>query len=395
MKIAIVHYTSWPVIGGVENVIRQHAQLISRHGHEVAILCGEGAPLAKQIPTVVVPELNSRDACVRAAQREAYDGRPGQAYFGLLEKLQNQFFQFFRKFDRVIVHNIFTMPFNLAATQALNGFAERGLKTIAWTHDLAAANADYRIPSDRAFDLIRERQTRVKYVTISEARAAEFKKLTGSEVDAIIPNGLDFAGTCAITPEVAELVHDDLATSIILFYPTRILARKNIAFALQIVRALCDLGVELRLLISGALDPHNRSSAEYFAELKQLAADLQIQDSVAWVNDLFFVDEAQLHSLYSIADGVLFPSRQEGFGLPLLEAAVYRLPVFCSNIEPLKSIAPLGTLLFDLRDSPRNIAEKIRKAFEKDDIFKSRKRLLRDYSAERLFREKTEPFLKD
>jgi glycosyltransferase involved in cell wall biosynthesis len=395
MKIAIVHYTSWPVIGGVENVIRQHAQLIARHGHEVAILCGEGAPLTKKIPTVVVPDLNSREARVRAAQREAYDGRPGQAYFDLLENLRDQFSRFFRKFDRVIVHNIFTMPFNLAATQALSGFAEQGLKTIAWTHDLAAANADYRIPSDRAFDLIRERQIRVNYVTISEARAAEFKKLTGSEVDAIIPNGLDFTGTCAITPEVAELVHDDLATSIILFYPTRILERKNIAFALQIVRALCDLGVQMRLLISGALDPHNRSSAEYFAELKQLAADLQIQGSVAWVNDLFFVDEAQLRSLYSIADGVLFPSRQEGFGLPLLEAAAYRLPVFCSNIEPLKSIAPPGTLLFDLRDSPRNIAEKIRKAFEKDDIFKSRKRLLRDYSAERLFREKTEPFLKD
>ena len=395
MKIAVVHYTSWPVIGGVESVIRQQAQLISRHGHEIAILCGEGTAFAKEISTVVFPELGSRDACVRAAQREAYDGRPGQAYFRLLEKLQIQFSQFFRKFDRVIVHNIFTMPFNLAATQALSRFAEQGIKTIAWTHDLAAVNQDYKIPSDRAFDLIRERHTRVKYVTISEARAAEFKKLTGSEVDAIIPNGLDFAGTCGITPEVTELMHDDLAASIVLFYPTRILERKNIAFALQIVRALRDLGVKVRLLISGAQDLHNRSSAEYFIGLKQLAAELQIQDSVSWVNDLFFVDQTQLHSLYSVADGILFPSRQEGFGLPLLEAAAYRLPVFCSNIEPLKSIAPSGTLLFDLQDAPKNIAKKIRHTLGNDHIFKSRKRLLSDYSAERLFRDKTEPFLQD
>ena len=395
MKIAIVHYTSWPVIGGVESMIHQHAQLISRHGHEIAILCGEGTAFAKEISTVVFPELGSRDACVRAAQREVYDGRPGQAYFRLLEKLQIQFSQFFRKFDRVIVHNIFTMPFNLAATQALSRFAEQGIKTIAWTHDLAAVNQDYKIPSDRAFDLIRERHTRVKYVTISKGRAAEFKKLTGSEVDAIIPNGLDFAGTCGITPEVTELMRDDLAASIVLFYPTRILERKNIAFALQIVRALRDLGVKVRLLISGAQDLHNRSSAEYFIGLKQLAADLQIQDSVSWVNDLFFVDQAQLHSLYSVADGILFPSRQEGFGLPLLEAAAYRLPVFCSNIEPLKSIAPSGTLLFDLQDAPKNIAKKIRNTLGNDDIFKSRKRLLSDYSAERLFRDKTEPFLQD
>ena len=395
MKIAIIHYTSWPVIGGVESVIRQHAHLMSKHGHEVAIFCGEGTGFAKEIPTVVVPELDSRDSYVRTAQQEAYDGRPGQAYFRLLEKLKIPFSQLFRKFDRVIAHNMFTMPFNLAATQVLSGFAEQGVKTIAWTHDLAAANPDYKIPSDRAFDLIRERHPSVKYVTISEARAAEFKKLTGSEVDAIIANGLDFPDTCGITPEVTELVHDDLATSIILFYPARILERKNIVFALQIVRALRDLGVKVRLLISGARDPHNRSSAEYFVGLKQLAADLQIHGSVTWVNELFFVDQAQLHSLYSVADGILFPSRQEGFGLPLLEAAAYRLPVFCSNIEPLKSIAPSGTLLFDLRDAPKNIAEKIRNAFRNDDIFKSRKRLLRDYSAERLFRDKTEPFLQD
>jgi mannosylglucosylglycerate synthase len=395
MKIAIVHYTSWPVIGGVESVIRQHALLIPQHGHEAAILCGEGFAFSKEVPTVVVPELDPRDASVRTAQQEAYDGRPGQAYFRILEKLQIQFSQLFSKFDRVIVHNMFTMPFNLAATQALTGFAEQGVKTIAWTHDLAAANPDYKIPSDRAFDLIRERHTSVKYVSISEARASEFKKLTGSEVDAIIPNGLDFADTCRITPEVKELVHGDLATSIILFYPTRILERKNIAFALQIVQALRDLGAQVRLLVSGARDPHNRSSAEYFIGLKQLAADLQIQGSVSWVNDLFFVDQTHLRSLYSVADGILFPSRQEGFGLPLLEAAAYRLPVFCSNIEPLKSIAPSGTLLFDLRDAPKNIAEKIRNAFGNDDIFKSRKRLLRNYSAERLFRDKTEPFLQD
>jgi glycosyltransferase involved in cell wall biosynthesis len=395
MKIAIVHYTSWPVIGGVECVIRQHAQLISRHGHEVAILCGEGKGFAKQIPTIAVPELDSRDARVRASQQEAYGGRPDQAYFRLLEKLQNQFSQFFERFDRVIVHNIFTMPFNLAATQALSSLAGQGAKTIAWTHDLAAANPDYHIPLDRAFDPIRKRHPNVKYVTISEARAAEFGRLTGSDVDAVIPNSLDFADTCMITPEVTELVHHDWSTSMILFYPTRILERKNIAFALRIVGALRDLGVPVRLLISGARDPHNSSSAEHLTGLKQLAADLQIQASVTWVNDLFLVDQAQLHSLYSVSDGILFPSRQEGFGLPLLEAAAYRLPVFCSNIEPLKSIAPSGTLLFDLQDAPGNIAENIRNALENDDIFKSRKRLLSGYSAERLFRDKTEPFLQD
>jgi mannosylglucosylglycerate synthase len=395
MKIAIVHYTSWPVIGGVESVVRQHAQLMARHGHEVAIVCGQGGTFDQQIQILVIRELNSQEPLVRTAQDEAYNGRPGQAYFRLLETLQEQLGSLADKFAHFVVHNMFTMPFNLAGTQALSALAGRDRKTIAWTHDLAASNPDYKIPPYRPFDLIRERQPGVKYVTISEARAAEFSKLMGSEVDAIVPNGLDFAGTCTLTPEVAKLVRDDLANSIILFYPTRILARKNIAFALQIIGALRDIGLPVRFLVSGALDPHNRSSAEHFAGLKRLAADLQIQGLISWINELFYVDERQLHSLYMIADAMLFPSRQEGFGLPLLEAAAHRLPVFCANIEPLKSIALSGTLLFDLRDAPRVVAERIRDAFAEDAIFKRKKQLLRDYSAERLYLDKIEPIFRD
>ena len=73
MKIAIIHYTSWPVIGGVESVIRQHAQLMTRQGHEVAIICGEGAAFDKQIRTVAFRELNSQEPLVRAAQEEVFN----------------------------------------------------------------------------------------------------------------------------------------------------------------------------------------------------------------------------------------------------------------------------------------------------------------------------------
>jgi len=395
MKIGVLHYSSWPVIGGVETVIRQHAQLFSRRGHEVSIFSGEGAAFSKQVPSIVFRELNTRDPLVKAAQQEAFSGHPGPAYFHLFERLRDLFGPLLAKFDRLIVHNMLTMQFNMAATQALTTFADQGKRMIAWTHDLAASNSDYQIPLHQPFDLLRERHPKVKYVTISEARAAEFNKLTGSHVNAIIPNALDFIDAGGITPEVAELVNGELARSILLFYPTRILERKNIAFALQIVAAMEAIGSRVRLLISGATDPHNPAGSAYFAGLKKLAKDLRVQESVFWVNDLFYVDERQLRSLYMVADALLFPSKQEGFGLPLLEAAAYRLPIFCANIEPLKSIAPQGTVLFDLRDAPRNIAERIGSALAQNEIFGSRKQLFRDYSAERLYVDKVEPLLQD
>jgi glycosyltransferase involved in cell wall biosynthesis len=395
MNIALVHYTSWPVIGGVESVIRQQARLISRRGHEVTIMSGEGGVFERRIQLVVIPELNSIGPDIRIAQEEVYNDRPGEAYFQLLESLQRRLGPLIKRFDCFVVHNMFTMPFNLAATQALCGLGQQNRRIIAWTHDLAASNPDYSLPHYRIFDLIRNRQPGVKYVTISEARAADFRALTGTEVDAIIPNGLDFASTCALSQEVSELVADDLSTSIILLYPTRILPRKNITFALQIVRALSDIGLKVRLLVTGAPDTHNRSAAEYFAGLKQMTADLDIQSMVSWVNENFHVDERQLHSLYMAADALLFTSRQEGFGLPLLEAAAHRLPIFCSDIQPLKSIALSSTVLLELRGAPRNIAERIRSYFEHDPIFNRKKYLLREYSAQRLYDEKIEPMFRE
>src|SRR6202040_1492361 len=85
MKIALVHYTSWPVIGGVESVIRQHAQLMSQHGHTVEIFCGKGRFFNDTIPTQIFRELNSQEALVRSAQDESYHGPPGQAFFRVLE----------------------------------------------------------------------------------------------------------------------------------------------------------------------------------------------------------------------------------------------------------------------------------------------------------------------
>jgi glycosyltransferase involved in cell wall biosynthesis len=395
MRIAIIHYSSWPVIGGVETVIRQHAQLMTRHRHSVTILCGMGSTFSPDVPIRVIPELDWRNPIVTASQEEAYNGNPGEAYSKLLNALDNSLGKIVQSFDRIIAHNMFTMPFNLAATQALGALADRGMKVIAWTHDLAAINPDYHIPQRRVFSSIRERHQTVKYVTVSDNRALEFKSMTGFEVDAVVPNALDFAGIWGISSEVANLVDKDLPNSMILFFPTRILERKNIGFALQIAAALRDLGQSVRLLISGASNLYNRSANEHLAALKQLAADLRITELVTWVNESFAVGEPHLRSLYAVADAVLYPSRQEGFGLPLLEAAAFRLPIFCSNIEPLKSIAHSGTHLFDLRDSPRNIASRIRNALEQDPGFQGRKQLLRKNSAERVYVEKIEPLLQE
>ena len=78
---------------------------------------------------------------------------------------------------------------------------------------------------------------------------------------------------------------------------------------------------------------------------------------------------------------------------PFLKALPTGFLFFCSDIEPLRSIAPSGTLLFKLRDAPRTIAARIRTSLEESDLFQGRKQVLTRYSAKQLFIDKIEPLL--
>lgn len=68
---------------------------------------------------------------------------------------------------------------------------------------------------------------------------------------------------------------------------------------------------------------------------------------------LGFVPDEDLPAIYSLADCLIFPSLEEGFGFPVLEAMACGTPAVCSDIPPLREIAAGAALLVDTRDLPR------------------------------------------
>ncbi len=54
----------------------------------------------------------------------------------------------------------------------------------------------------------------------------------------------------------------------------------------------------------------------------------------------------RLYELYRTALALVYPSRFEGFGMPVSEAMAAGVPVACSDIEPLRSVAADAALLF-------------------------------------------------
>ena len=71
-------------------------------------------------------------------------------------------------------------------------------------------------------------------------------------------------------------------------------------------------------------------------KLKSRCDQLGISETVTWVEDL---SEASLPLVLSAASALLFPSRYEGFGLPLLEAMAAGVPGVSSNCTSLTEVA--------------------------------------------------------
>jgi glycosyltransferase involved in cell wall biosynthesis len=232
-----------------------------------------------------------------------------------------------------------------------------------------------------------------QYIAVSELRRRQWRDLTSCE-SAVIPNGLDPARVLGLPPNVAALAdaYSLLDGRILLLHPTRLLRRKNVEFSLATVAELARQGHSATLLITGAADPHTGSDATHYAawlreEKSRLGADAH------FLADYFEVGDAELAALYRLADGLLFPSRQEGFGLPVLEAALHRLPIFCADREPLRDLAlPHGHLL-PADCTPASAATLIATRLLQDGAFLSRRRTLTEYAWPRIYARHLGPLL--
>jgi glycosyltransferase involved in cell wall biosynthesis len=155
-------------------------------------------------------------------------------------------------------------------------------------------------------------------------------------------------------------------------YPYRVLPREETAARLRAVPALAPgapyvlhVGSNLRrknrecvLRALAAAAPHWLGVAAFAGqplsgELRALAAELGVARRVVEVaaptNEL-------LEALYNGAVALLFPSRFEGFGWPIVEAQAAGCPVICSDRAPLPEVAGDAAVLCDADDHAAIVA---------------------------------------
>ena len=117
--------------------------------------------------------------------------------------------------------------------------------------------------------------------------------------------------------------------------------RKNIA---RLVKAFERLPNSWRLALAGAPDGYGAIDELKAVEQSPRRADIDV---------LGYVDASTLASLYQRARIFAFPSLDEGFGMPVLEAMSHGIPVVTSNRSSLPEVAGDAALLVD----PRNVDE--------------------------------------
>lgn len=80
-----------------------------------------------------------------------------------------------------------------------------------------------------------------------------------------------------------------------------------------------------------------------------------------------YLSQACVEKYFKQADAYIFPSFSEGFGLGVLEAYYYKLPLLCSNLTSLPEIAGDAALYFDPFDTA-DMASAIVKFYSSDQL---------------------------
>jgi glycosyltransferase involved in cell wall biosynthesis len=314
--------------------MESHRRLLAGAGYPVRVVSGRGAG-------EVVPELDSRHPEVEAITRCLAAGEvPADRFEALRVAIGRRLDEVLAGVDLVIAHNVPTMHFNLPLTAAL-----AGRRVLSWTHDLAWSNPRYAEFRRDGFpyELLHESQPGTRYVAISERVRGQLEDVYSVSAE-VVHNGIDRLSLLRVRDSTQSLLAGAglLDADPLVFVPVRVTRRKRLELAIEAAALLAERLPDLKVVVSGPLGPHSADNRRYWAELEGLRTRLGVEARVVFLHqhgDPHPVDEEMVGELYQLAGAVLLTSESEGFGLPVLEAGLLRVPVVCTDLDVFREVA--------------------------------------------------------
>jgi glycosyltransferase involved in cell wall biosynthesis len=278
-----------------------------------------------------------------------------QAIHDLRSLLKVQLHEFIEYFniDLLIAENVLTIPMHVPLGLALTEIiAETQIPTIAHHHDFYWERVRFSV--NAVNDYLRmsfpPKLDNIKHVVINSEAQEQLALRTGIS-SIIIPNVLDFEnppvmdiGAARVFRKSMGLKPDDR----MILQPTRIIQRKGIEHAIELIKELKD--PRNQLVVSHEAGDEG---FEYVEWLKEYACEYNISLRLLttriadpWCNNGNGGARYSLWDVYPFADFITYPSLYEGFGNAFLEAIYFKKPMLINRYSTfIRDIEPQG---FDL-----------------------------------------------
>ena len=338
---------------GVSLEAAKWAEVLQASGHQCYWFAGE---LDREpARSLLVEEAHFEHDSVKWVQERAF-GRKGRKavvtdmVHALRSLLKVRLYEFVEKFhiDLIIAQNALTIPMHIALGLALTEVAaEMEIPTIAHHHDFYWERVRFSVSG--AHDYLQmafpPNLPNIQHVVINSVAQEELALRTGIS-SIVIPNVLDFENPPQLDHEYTMDFRREIGLEegdVLLLQPTRIVQRKGIEHAIELVKRLRDS--KYKLVISHEAGDEGYDYADWLREhAREDGVDLRLIATYVTEKRSINANGERRYTLWDVyphADFITYPSLYEGFGNAFLEAIYFRKPllvnrygVFVRDIEP-------------------------------------------------------------
>ena len=338
---------------GVSLEIGKWAHCLERNRFNCFYLAGEVDRPSDR--SSIVEELHFKHPNIVDIQKEAFgktirSSKIAEDIHKLRNYIKSKIEKFVKKYDidLIIPENILAIPMNIPLGMATTEFiAETGIPTIAHHHDFSWERKRFLINSVNDYLLMAfpPDLPSIRHVVINSISSTQLSYRRGLS-NTLIPNVYNFAVPPDKPDEYINSLRKDVSIDkddIFVLQPTRIVPRKGIEKAIEIVNSLGSRNPALILSHASGDegDEYVSKIIGYSAKNRVSLVDIEpVVSTRRGVNEtgqkLYTISD-----VYQSADLVTYPSTYEGFGNAFLEAIYYRKPIvvnrysiYVTDIEP-------------------------------------------------------------
>jgi glycosyltransferase involved in cell wall biosynthesis len=182
-------------------------------------------------------------------------------------------------------------------------------------------------------------------VTVTNYAKDQIAKYSGIDATKIVPIHIGPKSSIAENEFGAVVDHnlEPLLSKKYILHVGTIEKRKNLTTLLAAFEMLLENNPQdLYLIIVG--QKSNKPTLKDDAVFEMVAASCLLKEHVIFTG---FLSDSQTAQLYKHAELYVFPSVNEGFGIPILEAFAHKVPVLVSNNSCLPEVAGNAAIGFD------------------------------------------------